>query len=397
MQDYILVTLRNYQVAKAEKERRATWLELFYDLVFAAAVAEIGVSLYSNYTTLSSFLGTVALFFPVCWTWLGVTFYSARFETDDYIHRILILLQMAAAAALALSIHGALGETSFNFAISYAAIRGLLVIEYLRAGNRVPAARQFAKKYSKGFSISAIIWLISAFVPAPERFILWSIALGLDLAVTIFIGRKHLQLVPNIFYLPERMGLFTLIVLGETIFNLIHSLSGYKWDIGSTISMGAGLSIAFSLWWLYFDKIDGSVIRKFRDEAKSGLYITWLYTHFPLVVGLCATAAGISHLVSADQGTFLPYLDELLICGSVALCLFSIGVIHICISYASGETKPISQLSVYRLIAGFAIILIPILELQMLPVYLILIVSTICIIQILIDLKHHPHHRISNF
>jgi len=397
MQDYILVTLRNYQVAKAEKERRATWLELFYDLVFAAAVAEIGVSLYSNYTTLSSFLGTVALFFPVCWTWLGVTFYSARFETDDYIHRILILLQMAAAAALALSIHGALGETSFNFAISYAAIRGLLVIEYLRAGNRVPAARQFAKKYSKGFSISAIIWLISAFVPAPERFILWSIALGLDLAVTIFIGRKHLQLAPNIFYLPERMGLFTLIVLGETIFNLIHSLSGYKWDIGSTISMGAGLTIAFSLWWLYFDKIDGSVIRKFRDEAKSGLYITWLYTHFPLVVGLCATAAGISHLVSADQDTFLPYLDELLICGSVALCLFSIGVIHICISYASGETKPISQLSVYRLIAGFAIILIPILELQMLPVYLILIISTICIIQILIDLKHHPHHRISNF
>ena len=384
-------------MAKAEKERRATWLELFYDLVFAAAVAEIGVSLYSNYTTLSSFLGTVALFFPVCWTWLGVTFYSARFETDDYIHRILILLQMAAAAALALSIHGALGETSFNFAISYAAIRGLLVIEYLRAGNRVPAARQFAKKYSKGFSISTIIWLISAFVPAPERFILWSIALGLDLAVTIFIGRKHLQLAPNIFYLPERMGLFTLIVLGETIFNLIHSLSGYKWDIGSTISMGAGLSIAFSLWWLYFDKIDGSVILKFRDEAKSGLYITWLYTHFPLVVGLCATAAGISHLVSADQGTVLPYLDELLICGSVALCLFSIGVIHICISYASGETKPISQLSVYRLIAGFAIILIPILELQMLPVYLILIISTICIIQILIDLKHHPHHRISNF
>ena len=118
-------------MAKAEKERRATWLELFYDLVFAAAVAEIGVSLYSSYTTLSSFLGTVALFFPVCWTWLGVTFYSARFETDDYVHRILILLQMVGAAALALNIHGALGETSFNFAISYAAIRGLLVIEVL--------------------------------------------------------------------------------------------------------------------------------------------------------------------------------------------------------------------------------------------------------------------------
>jgi len=53
-------------------------------------------------------------------------------------------------------------------------------------------------------------------------------------------------------------------------------------------------------------------------------------------------------------------------------------------------------LSIYRFIAGFAIILIPILELQMLPVYLILIEGTICI-TILIDLKHHPHHQISNF
>jgi low temperature requirement protein LtrA len=384
-------------VAKAEKERRATWLELFYDLVFAAAVAEIGVSLYTSYTTLSSFLGTVALFFPVCWTWYGVTFYAARFETDDFVHRILILLQMAGATALALNIHGALGETSFNFAISYAAIRGLLVIEYLRAGSRIPTARPMAYKYSKGFSISAAIWVISAFVPPPERFILWSIALGIDVATTVFVGRRHLQSVPNISYLPERMGLFTLIVLGETIFSLIRSLSGHSWGIESTISMAAGLSIAFSLWWLYFDKIDGSVIRKFRDEAKSGLYLIWLYTHFPLVVGLCATAAGIGHLVSADQNTALPYLDELLICGSVALCLFCIGAIHLCISYASGERKPILQLSVYRFIAGFAIILIPILKLQILPVFLILIVGTICIIQILIDLKHHPHHRIFSF
>jgi low temperature requirement protein LtrA len=217
----------------------------------------------------------------------------------------------------------------------------------------------------------------------------------MDVATTFFIGRKHSQLAPNIFYLPERMGLFTLIVLGETVFGLIHSLSGYSWDMASTISMGAGLTIAFSLWWIYFDKIDGSVIRKFRDEAKSGLYVTWLYTHFPLVVGLCATAAGIRHLVSADQRSFLPYLDELLICGSVALCLFSIGIIHLCISFASGEKKPWLKLSVYRFIAGLAIIIIPILQIQMLPLFLILIVSAICIIQIVIDLKHHPHHRIA--
>ena len=379
---------------EVEKERHATWLELFYDLVFAAAVAEIGVSLYTSYTTLPAFLGTISLFFPVFWLWLGVTFYSARIETDDAIHRVLILLQMAGAAAIALNIHGALGETSFNFAISYAATRGLLVIEYIRAARRIPAARSFANNYVKGFSISAVIWVVSAFIPSPERFILWALALAIDVVTTLIIGRKHYSFAPNIFYLPERLGLFTLIVLGETIFGLIRSLSGYSWSLASTISMGAGLIIAFSLWWLYFDKIDGSVIRRFRDEAKHTLYLICLYTHFPLVVGLCATAAGIRHIVSDEQNLFLPYLDELLICGSVALCLFSIGVVHICISYASGEKKQLLQLSMYKFFAGFAIILVAVLQIQMLPLSLILIVSGICIIQILIDLKQHPHHKI---
>jgi low temperature requirement protein LtrA len=228
--------------------------------------------------------------------------------------------------------------------------------------------------------------------------------LAIDVVTTLIIGRKHSRFAPNIFYLPERLGLFTLIVLGETIFGLIHSLSGYIWNLGSTISMGAGLIIAFSLWWLYFDKIDGSVIRRFRDEAKHTLYVIWLYTHFPLVVGLCATAAcataacataaGIRHIVSDDQNLFLPYLDELLICGSVALCLFSIGVVHICISYTSGEKKQLLQLSMYKFFAGFAIILVAVLQIQMLPLSLILIISGICIIQILVDLKQHPHHKI---
>ena len=77
----------------------------------AAAVAELGISLYTNYTILASFPDTVLLFFPVCWTWIGVTFYAARFETDDVIHRVLVFVQIGGAPALALNIHGALGET----------------------------------------------------------------------------------------------------------------------------------------------------------------------------------------------------------------------------------------------------------------------------------------------
>jgi low temperature requirement protein LtrA len=380
-------------LSNVEKERHATWLELFYDLIFAAAVSQIGLSLDTSNTSITAFLGTISLFFPVVWAWLGVTFYATRFETDDLVHRLLVLLQMVGAAALTINIHGASGETSGNFAISYAAIRTFLVIEYIRAGRKIPTARTLANRYAQGFSISTILWLISAAVPIPIRFVLWVLALAIDVLTTILIGRKHLRLAPNIFHLPERMGLFTLIVLGETIFGLISSLSGHKWTIESTISIGAGLGIAFSLWWIYFDRVDGSPIRAFREKGRIGVYTMWLYIHFPLVVGLVTTAIGIRDIVSSAENIPLSYTTQWLICGSVSLCLFSIGIIHLSIASAAGERK-VMILYFYKFIAGLAIITIPVFTIRILPSVLIMIITIICMMQIILDLRHHPHHRI---
>ena len=114
--------------------------------------------------------------------------------------------------------------------------------------------------------------MISAVVPIPVRFLMWVLAVAIDISTTILIGRKHVQLAPNIFHLPERMGLFTLIVLGETIFGLVASLSDHEWNVESTISIGSGLSIAFSLWWIYFN-VEGSPIRAFRERGRVRIYI----------------------------------------------------------------------------------------------------------------------------
>jgi low temperature requirement protein LtrA len=209
------------------------------------------------------------------------------------------------------------------------------------------------------------------------------------------------------------MGLFTLIVIGETIFGLVSILSSHEWDLESTISIGAGLSIAFGLWWLYFDNTDGAPIRAFRQKGRLRIYIAWLYVHFPLVIGLVCTATGIRYIVSATQNIVLSYSGEWLICGSVSLCLVSIGVIQFTIASASRDDeddedssnsssnrhsirsrKILVQGSVYRFLAGFVILLIPILAIPVLPLPLILIISVICAIEIVIDLRHHPHHRI---
>ena len=99
---------------KEEKERHASWLELFQDLVFVAVVSQLSENL-SHDISWTGVLSFIALFIPVWFAWIGATFFASRFGTDDLAHRILTLLQMMGAAAMAVNVTHGLGETSAGF------------------------------------------------------------------------------------------------------------------------------------------------------------------------------------------------------------------------------------------------------------------------------------------
>lgn len=80
-----------------DETRRATWLELFYDLVFVVAVSQVAHNL-SQDVSLTGFVGFVALFVPLWWAWIGATLYANRFDTDTVIRRMLMGVQMLAIA-----------------------------------------------------------------------------------------------------------------------------------------------------------------------------------------------------------------------------------------------------------------------------------------------------------
>src|SRR5919108_5092627 len=124
----------------AEEERRATWLELFFDLVFVVAVAELGETL-SDDATLGGFVRYLALFVPVLWAWAGFTFYANRFDTDDLVYRILVIVAMFAVAALATTIPEAFAGGSRGFVLAYVSIRLVLLVLYARAIKYVDAGR----------------------------------------------------------------------------------------------------------------------------------------------------------------------------------------------------------------------------------------------------------------
>ena len=252
------------------KERHFTWLDAFYDLIVAIIIFELSRELDED-VSVFGFLSFVALFVPAVWSWLGVTFYSTRFATDDLAHRLLMLFQIAATAFMAVSVHDGLGENSRWFALSYAIMRVILVIEYVRTRRHVPDARELITRYSIGFSIGAGIWFVSIFVPLPFRLFLWVLGMGIDICTPLFFPRRlSVHFAPNIHHLPERLGFLTIIVLGISLLGVVNGIATHNWTVPSIICAGLGLGIAFSLWWVYFDTVDGSEIRALRENKQIG-------------------------------------------------------------------------------------------------------------------------------
>ena len=360
--------------------RHATWLELFYDLVFVVSISQLAHNL-SQDVSISGFLSFVALFVPIWWAWIGTTFYANRFDRDDLGRRLLMGLQMLAIAALAVNIHHGLSSTSAGFALAYAAARFMLVFEYLWASIHVPPARGLANHYAVGFAIAACLWLVSAFVPIPFRFMLWVVGLAIDFATPLTGQKYQRQLVPQLEHLPERFGLFVIIVLGEAIIAVVNGVAGVNWQPTNTFAAICGFGIAFCLWWLYFDNVEGASLKAAAAKGRIAIFQIWLYIHLPLVISLAATGVGVEHVIASDVGRALPQALRWLLCGSLALCFLAMAILHRTgvIYYCKTRTK-------HRLGAVAIFIALGIAGINLLPITLISIAGVVCLVQVGLDL-----------
>ncbi|MBR8833765.1 MAG: low temperature requirement protein A [Stigonema ocellatum SAG 48.90 = DSM 106950] len=370
----------------SEEERHATWLEIFFDLIFVAAISELGQNLNQD-VSLSGFVSFLLLFVPVWWSWIGATFYANLFDTDDLGHRLLTALQMLGVGALAVNVHDGLGKSSAGFALSYTAIRALLVIEFLRAGQHVVAARPLTARVAKGSGVAALLWLVSAFMPMPLRFGLWTLALTVDFGTVMTAGESvHVELAPHTSHLPERFGLFTMIVLGDTVLAVVDGVAKQQWNVSSAIAAVFGMSIAFSLWWIYFDNLGGSAIQAARTCHHIRAYQTWVYMHLPLVIGLAATGVGVEHVVSSDPGVALPSAERWLICAGLSLCLLSLGVIYLTGLSINAKLR-CKVRAVYRFGAAAVVLILAVAGAGLSPVELIGLIAAVCAVQIILDLR----------
>lgn len=284
------------------EERHATWLELFYDLVLAAAVSQIsqGLNLDPSPRGLAVFTG---LFIPIWWIWAGHTVYATRFDTDDFIYRLMTFLQMFAVIGMAVGVQRAASGYGEGFGAAYLAARIILLSLLARAFYHVPEARKLNSVYLIGFGAGASIWAASLFLEPKAQFILWGVSLSIELATPWYVWvRKDPLTSVSASHIPERLGLFTIIVLGESLFADVRGLTEQHWEIRAFSVAFLGFLLAVCVWWIYFRHLERAIG---RIKLWSGQ--PYIYSHFPLLAGIIIMSAG---LVNAIIGSGLPSLPD---------------------------------------------------------------------------------------
>ena len=368
-----------------DSSRKVTWLELFFDLVFVAAVAQVAAPLQTDYS-LAGLIRFTPLFALTWWAWIGHTVFSTRFDSDDVVQRALTLAQMFAVAAMAANAKDALDtRSSAGFAAAYAIVRFLLVAQYFRA-RTVPDAGPLTKRYLAGHGSAAVLWLASALVPAPARFWIWALAFAIDLGTPWLAVPHSVKVPPDAAHLPERFGLFTLILLGESVVGVMRGMESQEdWPPSAAASAFLGMAIAFLIWWWYFDGALGASEQPVRSKREAVRFHIWSYAHFPLYLGIVAAGAGVERIVTAASKHALSGGESLILAGAVAAVMVAMTAIdwtsaghrrHV----VSGSVRPSVMLAAATLGIGLC-------GWFTVPVVLIATLAVLCALQLLLSLR----------
>ena len=256
---------------------RVEWLELFFDLVVVAAVAVLSETLREDATYRE--LGLFLISYGAVWfAWVSVVMYA---DVAGELTRVrTVIVSMFLLAVMAAAAPGHFEARANAFAAAFVLVRVFAARDSLRTGRLMTA---WPLLQAGGFTLP---WLISLAVPTPWKYWLWALGLALDLVMVIGRGerlmddqrerleqrmskaeaddrRRRRADSPNgpvgltevdvdRAHLEERLGLFVIIVLGESVAALVLTAAQTEWTrdfVGTSI---AGFLLLVLLWLLTF-------------------------------------------------------------------------------------------------------------------------------------------------
>ncbi len=282
-----------------DPNRHATWLELFFDLIYVVTIAKVTHILshtHEGHLDPLQFWKFVLVFIPLWWIWASHTMYANRFDADDRKHRLATLLIM-----FLLTIVSGLIDQRFvagfdAIVICYAAAKYLIAMMYFVSKRRHQESVELAAVVGWVILAGATISLSSTLFAAPQRYGVFYLGIVFDLFAFIFVLRRRLEVIPvHTDHLIERVGLLTIIIMGESVSSLSAGLANIDWTAQKLMVAATGFVMISGVWWVYFDSFH------LLTEQKLTTGHSVLYSHLFVFIGLAILANLIRHAILDDM------------------------------------------------------------------------------------------------
>ncbi|MGW5555703.1 low temperature requirement protein A [Micromonospora sp. NPDC003944] len=296
-------------VRDPEGPRRVTLLELFFDLVYVVALALISRGLVDRLDWHRAAEALIMLA-AVWWTWTITTLVTDLYNPERTEIKLLISAVMFGALLMTTAIPEAFNDRGLVFAGTYVAIhlgRGLFLMPAVR---REPQTQRRAARIFLWFTVSAVPWLIGAFVSGDARILCWAVALAID-----YIGFRLAYPVPGLGVVPEkqrnvtaehlseRYQQFFIIALGDAILTIGTMFSMEHNEAENIGAFTVAFLTTLLLWRIYVHKSGELLPTAIKAAQSPGTFLfSAPYTHLLMIAGVVTTASGFDLVLHEPTG-----------------------------------------------------------------------------------------------
>jgi low temperature requirement protein LtrA len=335
-----------------ESHRAATPLELLFDLTFVVAFGiaadELAHYLAEDHIR-AGLLGFGFVAFAISWAWINFSWFASAYDTDDWVFRLLTLLQMVGVLVLALGIADVFasideGDHVDNgvMVAGYVVMRVAMVGQWARAARQDPARRRVALTYVVTITIAQAGWIALALAKTSvgATFAWAGLLLLIELGGPVAAETRKGGTPWHPHHIAERYGLLVIIALGEAILGTIAALgaivgpNGEGWSLEAAVVGFAGVTLTFGMWWIYFVLPCGEILERHRERS-----FGWGYGHIPLFASVVAAGAGL-HVAAylVEDETELDVLGTLLTT-AIPVAVYVLGI-FVLYAYLSRTVDP---------------------------------------------------------
>jgi low temperature requirement protein LtrA len=328
-----------------ERQQRVSPIELFFDLVFAFAFAQV-TTLWLEQSSWAGLGRGLLVLGALWWVWASYAWLTNAADADAGIVTATLLFATGASFIAALAVPEAFDAHRVLFAVAFFLVLSAFVGLYALVGKREPELLAAVLRMARTVVPAAGLILVAAFVPARYEPAFWALALIIGFVGPQLAGPGGWRVEPAHF--AERHGLIVIIAIGESLSAIGFGARNTHLGAAVIVAVVLGLLVAGSFWLAYFDFASSGVQRRLAEshgtQRTALARDAYTYAHLPMVAGIVLFAFAMRTALQHVHAT-LSVVPAVALCFGSALYLFGFLAVRWRVSRTLGRGRPVATVA----------------------------------------------------